>query len=288
MSTILIHHHPGLGDHIMCHGIVREYAKKYGRVGLLALPRNFASVNFMYRDISNLAVISATEAEAKEFVAENARAGGLGFEEIKVIGFEHLDRTSGVPLQKQLYRIAEVTLSKTWDNFFVARDIARERALYEKVAPNGDYIFLHEDAPRNYRIERKLIDKKFKIVEPNEKLTDNIFDYCSVIEKAKEIHVIDSSFMFLIDCLAYNAPGQKLYVHRYARENEMWKLPVLKKNWKILTLGSGATQSTGLFSKFLDKFEVLLLTHKFSKRITRKIYRIFGWRTRSQKRGITV
>jgi hypothetical protein len=65
-------------------------------------------------------------------------------------------------------------------------------------------------------------------------LTDNLFDFCDVIEKAEEIHVIDSSFMFLIDCLPYEAPNQKLFVHRYARPNAAWNLPILKKPWVIL------------------------------------------------------
>lgn len=284
MSSILIHHHPGLGDHIMCHGIVREYAKKYDRVGLFSLPRNHASVAFMYHDLTNLNVISATEAETKELIAGNRGNGGLGYDEVKIIGFEYLDRISGEPLEKQLYKIAGVELSKKWSNFFVKRDLERERAFFENISPKSEYVFLHQDLPKNFRIEKKLVDKKYKILEPGEHLTKNIFDYCTIIEKAKEIHVIDSSFMFLIDCLIYKSPEQKLFVHRYARENEMWKLPILKKNWRILTLGSAGQQPIHL-SKFLNQLEAFLLTHPSLKRLTRKLYRTFGWRTRSQKSG---
>lgn len=280
MGSVLIYHHLGLGDHIMCHGIVREYCKKYDKAALFSLPRNLASVSFMYRDIPNLEIIGGDEAFIKNYLAQN----GAKYDSVKIIGFEYLNRQSGEPLEKQFYKIAGVDLAKKWDGFFVKRDFEKEKALYDRLAPKTDYVFLHEDAPRNYRIDRKKIGRKYKIFEPDPKLTENLFDYCSIIEKAKEIHVIDSSFMFLIDCLAYKNPEQKLFLHRYARENEAWKFPILKKNWRILTLAKPTAQITR-FQKMLDTAESSLLTGRLTKRMTRKIYRTFGWRTRSQKRG---
>ena len=251
----------------------------------MSLPRNYISVAFMYHDLQNLTVISATEEETKKLLVGNSETCGLLYDEVKTVGFEHLNRLSGVSLEKQLYKIAGVDLSKKWDNFFVERDFDKERALFNRVAPTSEYVFLHEDAPRNYKIERRLIDKKYAVFEPDEKLTENIFDYCAIIEKATEIHVIDSSFMFLIDCLKYEKPEQKLFIHRYARENETWKLPVLKKNWQILTLSGNRNHKSVSVSALLDKLEVLFLTHPVLKRLTRKLYRTFGWRTRLQKRG---
>ncbi len=271
---------------MMCHGIVREYAKRYDRVGLFSLPHNHTSVAFMYRDLSNLTVISANETKTTELIKNNSSSGGLGYDEVKIIGFEYLDRTSNEQLEKQFYKIADVALTKKWDSFFVERDFEKELALFERVAPKNNYVFLHEDAPRNYRIERQLIDKKYKIFEPAPNFTENVFDYCTIIERADEIHVIDSSFMFLIDCLDYTNPKQKLFVHRYARENESWKLPILKKNWVILTLKNKTGQN--FFSEMLDSCEIILLTHPCSKRLMRKIYRTFGLRTRSQKRGASL
>lgn len=281
MSSILIHHHPGLGDHIMCHGIVREYAKKYDKVALFSLPHNFTSVSFMYRDLKNVTVIKGSEAFAEDFVTKH----GSDYTEVKIIGFQNLDRMSSVQLEKQLYHIAGVPLEKIWDSFFVQRDLKNEQALFDLVAPNNEYFFLHEDVPRNYRIERKLIAKKYTVVSADSKITDNVFDYCTVIERAKEIHVIDSSFMFLIDCLQYENSDQKLFVHRYARENEVWKLPILKKNWTVLTLTDNAAGKDSSLSKFIDRTENLFLTHPLFKRLTRKLYRTFNWRTRTQKRG---
>jgi hypothetical protein len=143
---------------------------------------------------------------------------------------------------------------------------------------------LHEDAPRNYLIERKFIDKRYEIFQPDISITNNMFDYCSIIEHAKEIHVIDSSFMFLVDCLLKDIPDNKLYIHRYARQNNFWQLPILRKKWTILTLPVFGDKLPKL-SRSLDRLENFFLCNKFFKRVVRKMYRAFNWRTRSQKRG---
>lgn len=238
MSSVLLYHHLGLGDHIMCHGIVREYCKKYNRVGIFSKSHNYPSVSFMYRDLSNLTIIKGDDGYAKKFIFLNRlKFGRYRYDSIKIIGHEYLDRASNIPLEQQFYQFAGVDFAKKWENFFVKRDTAREEALFKRVPLSKfkDYAFIHEDRDRGFKINRAYINENYAVFAPDKKLTDNIFDYCAIIEKAKEIHVIDSSFMFLVDCLPYENPVQKLYIHRYARENEKWLLPVLKKSWNIIT-----------------------------------------------------
>jgi hypothetical protein len=242
MSSILVHHHLGLGDHIMCHGIVREYAKKYDRVGLFSHVHNYPSVSFMYRDLKNLTVIKGDDNFARDFIEKNKTATGPEkYDEVKIIGFDLLDRDSGMSLERQFYKIAGVPIEKKWDSFYVDRDLKTEQALYDRLDPKEDYVFLHEDATRDFTINRRKIDPKFPIIVADHVVAPNFFDYCTIIEKAKEIHVIDSSFMFLIDCLQYENPNQRLVIHRYARENPKWKLPILKKNWEIILLENYTT-----------------------------------------------
>lgn len=97
MLRILLLHHLGLGDHFMCHGIVREYCKKYEKVGLFAWPRNYVSVSFMFRDLANLTIIEGDEESAREFIRRNETVSGPDkYDVVKIIGFENL-RRSGTP-----------------------------------------------------------------------------------------------------------------------------------------------------------------------------------------------
>jgi len=56
-----------------------------------------------------------------------------------------------------------------------------------------------------------------------------IFDYLYTIEKAKEVHVMNSSFMNLIDCIQLRQKG--LFYHEYSRPDTN---TVLKLPWRIL------------------------------------------------------
>ncbi len=240
-SSLLIYLPIGLGDHLRYHGIVREYCKKYGRVGIFSVPRFYPSVSFMYRDIKNLTIIKGAYKKgeytfAKKFIFLNKlKIGKYRYDEIKILQNNSLKKDSEITFEEQIYRLAGIDFSKKWSSFFVARDLSREREIFKQFAPKGDYVFVHEDAYRNMTINRDKINKNYAIFPSNEKMIDNIFDYCTIIEKAKEVHVIDSSFMFLVDCLRYKNKDQKLFIHRYSRENDEYLLPVLRKKWDILT-----------------------------------------------------
>ena len=80
-------------------------------------------------------------------------------------------------------------------------------------------------------MNKSKITNDLKIVSPEKGLTENVFDYCYLIEHAAEIHVIESSFLFLIDSIKTNG---KLFSHRYAKQLAQYTLPNLRKDWKII------------------------------------------------------
>lgn len=232
MSSIILLHYLAMGDSLVCHGLIREHCKNYGRVEIFAHKKYYTSVSFMFRDLPNLKIIKGDEAFAKMFIFLNTfRFGETKYDEVKLVGFPHLDPNSGEQFERQFYRLAGVDFAKKWDNFHVERDRNREEDLFRRIDPTGDYIFLHDD-PR-FRIDRGRV-ALLPVVSPAQGLTNNIFDWCLLIERAREVHVIDSSFMFLIDLLPYVNKSQELFIHRYARRNEEWMLPVLRKNWQII------------------------------------------------------
>lgn len=278
MSSILLYHHLGLGDHFMCHGIVREYCKKYDHVAIFCYPHNYATVSFMYQDILNLTIVKSDDSAARELINQNgSQLGTSKYDEVKILGFQNLDRNSGAPLEWQFYQLAGVPFDKKWSSFFIERDLKKERDIFEKIAPKTDYVFVHDDAKRGYGIKRTLIDRNYLQLTPDRPITENIIDYCTVIEKAKEVHVIDSSFMFLIDCLPYHNHDQKLYIHRYARDNNEWQLPILKKDWHILIQPHNKREPLKDFLQWVSNVKIPLLGGALTKRAVRKIFTIMRW-----------
>lgn len=278
MSSILLYHHLGLGDHFMCHGIVREYCKKYSQVTIFCYPHNYLTVSFMYRDVLNLTIIKSDDSAAKELISKNASHPQVSkYDEVKILGFQNLDKNTGIPLEWQFYQLAGVPIDKKWSSFFIDRDFKKEQDIFEKITPKTDYVFIHDDAKRGYSIKRGLISKNYIQLTPVRSLTENIIDYCMVIEKAKEVHVIDSSFMFLIDCLPYHNPDQKLYVHRYARDNNEWQLPILKKDWRIFIQPHDKREPLKDFLQWVSDIKTPLLDGTLNKRAVRKIFTVMGW-----------
>ena len=232
-SSILLDFHRGLGDEIICNGLVREYCKKYKTVGILCLERNYSSVSFMYRDLANLRIhVLRSHAQGDWFRRLNpVRFGRNHYDEVRFIG--NYDQESGIRNERQVYARFGVPIEKKWESFFVERDTEREEALFRKAALPSSYIFIHDYAP--YLIDRARISSSLPVFRPDKRFTDNVFHYCGVIEHAAELHVIDSSFMNLIECLSYTNPAQRLYLHRYARVTEGCNTPVLKKPWIMLS-----------------------------------------------------
>ena len=232
MSSVLLYHPLGLGDHIACSGIVREYAKRYTQVGLFCFAVNRVSVEFLYRDLSNVHVeVIRSHRDAARLIWRNRlRLAPRHYDLLQPVGTISVE--DGVQYERQFYQMAGVPFNALWESFYVERDSAREQALFDKLDPGAPYIFVHDDA--RFPADMTHIPTGMPVVRPAKDLTDNIFDYCAIIERAAELHVIDSSFMFLADCLPYHHAAQKLVIHRYTRPNVPWNLPILKKPWTIL------------------------------------------------------
>lgn len=186
---LYIKHNLGLGDHIICNGIVREYAK-LGEVGIFCKERNRESVEFMYRDID----VEIIDSEVK---------GNFGpdYLDLTCIG-KAPDGFHGA-FNDVFYSMAGLDKSKRRELFYVERDADLEDRIFDSylVKPH-EYAFVHDDTGIGIAIDG---------VRPRIGLTNNIFGYCKLIEMAKEVHCISSSFLWLTDAMFPDRMG--LYHH---------------------------------------------------------------------------
>ena len=242
MNKILVYHHLGLGDHIICHGIIRELYKRCSCLHLFCKQHNVDTVKKMYADLANLHIITADDNIANEYINRS----GCIYDEVIKIGFS-LNQSES--FEKQFYRMVGVDFNKKWDSFkipynygFVGISINR---LFNYLSLPEKYIFVHDDD--RFKINYDLIKSKKYMVRAQDiprgrssvftqrdVVANSLTDYIKILTNAQELHVIDSAFLFLIDCLDYDYSHQKLYIHRYARQNPDWCLPTLRKPWVIL------------------------------------------------------
>ena len=223
--------HMGLGDSLICNGLIRNLVNNNKEYILFSNNTYRESLLFMYRDLKNLKHQFIDNQELNESLITKHIIGVQNYNLIS-IGFSYLYH-SNLGLDKAFYKQHNIPFEKRWDNFFVDRDINKEKDFLKKFNVNeGEYIFLHDGGSSgNAKINKNNINKKLKIIEANPSLTNNIFDYCYLIENAKEIHCIESSFAFLIDSIRTSG---ELFIYRNAKKLNYNEIPTYKKEWNII------------------------------------------------------
>lgn len=210
---IYIHHHLGLGDHIICNGMVRHLQKKHSEVSVFCYYHNLENINRMYSDNEKIKIIPVNhDNDVDTFILTN----GIPVNNLLKIGFSKLNQfLPKIKFDEAFYRICELDFQVRFDDFFIKRDEIQEQKVYEELNPNNErYIFLHEDPKRGFFLDRNKIPSNFKIIENNIKY--NIFDLIKVFENAEEIHLMQSSIKDLINSIKMDKP--KIYLHNYVRQ----------------------------------------------------------------------
>lgn len=215
--------HLGLGDQVTCNGLVRELYKRHPKLYVYSKLKYYYNIEFMYRDLPNLRVFPIEESGAQYFTNLH------GIKNFYKLGIGGADT-----VEKSFYAQAGVDFNKKWESFYVQRDPERENKLYSSFGfQPGEYVFIHDDAARNQIVDtNKIQDKNLKVFRVKPEYTNNIFDYCKIIENAKEVHVIESCVMFMVD-LVFKQLDKPLYMHRYTKPIEPWEYPTNRLNWHI-------------------------------------------------------
>jgi hypothetical protein len=212
--------HQGLGDHLACAGIYRELAMEYECVIVPVLKKYSNELLRMTSDLPqiHLAKYSNRFWESQMLAHRNQFSRSEIFD-ILNLGYYGVDffKNPKMRVDSNFYAQAGLNLDLRWSNFKYSRNSYKENLLYNLLIPEDtrDYIFLHEDRTRGYVIDRSLLPSEFKIITPDTKLKNySFFDYIKVIENAKQIHCIESSFSAFVDNTLIDSTK---FIHRYAR-----------------------------------------------------------------------
>lgn len=122
------------------------------------------------------------------------------------------------------YAVAGVPFAQKW-RLKLKRNPERERAFYDRVVRSENYVVVHRQgssAKTDAAIPAKFKDHQVIAIE---ELTDCIFDWLLVLERAKFLLLLDSCFANLVEQLGF--PNEKIFVLR----SEVRFTPVLRSNW---------------------------------------------------------
>lgn len=232
-KSIYIFSHQGLGDNIIVNGIVRYYANEYDRVYVFCKPKNTKNIVRMYMDNSKIIVMPMEESTIRQFMEISPQNNYLiiGHEKLH----EELVKDENGRFDQIFYRMAGVPFEDKWNKFYLERHLDKEKDVFYdelKLKDTDEFIFVHDDA------ERPMLPSKLptgiKIIKPDRR-DISIFDFLYTIERAKEVHCIDSSFLNLIDCIQLRKDNN-LYFHKYVKIHLVGEggTPTTKLNWAVL------------------------------------------------------
>lgn len=212
-----IYHHMGLGDHFTCNGIVRHYYKQYDKVYLFCYKHFESNIQFMYRDLPNLYTIGlGSDVEVDEYISKNNLHDQLikiGFDKSRAL--QHQVET----FDEGFYLAENLPFSIRFDEYFVERNMDKEMELYQTLNPTDeDFIFVHEDPDRGMFLDKGRIRQDLKIIGNDKRFL--IFDYIYLLNKAKEVHVMQSSIKDMIN--SYSFPNTKFILHNYVRNYDSY------------------------------------------------------------------
>lgn len=250
MST-LIYQHLGLGDMILCNGLIRyliSLETKSEKIFLICKNSNLKSVRFMYRDIKSLKIIGINEKKneksevnllLEDFKNEKINYVKIGHEFYVPTEFLNINnKKMRWPCDIVFYKQFNVPFSFRYSQSFWKRNLDSEKKLFNQLTNKKKYAFIHDDASRGMFINEKHIGKNLKIIRNNH--NEPIFNYGLLLENADEIHVMESSFRQLMETL--NIKTKKLFLYkgrdRYhaipLQNKATGKLVGTRFNWKVI------------------------------------------------------
>lgn len=207
-TTVVVAPHLGMGDMLTVIGAVRHYAAVYDRVVLLCMRKYEASVRAIYADTPKVELHCVDYArknwKSYEPVKQLAREGAA----VKVMGSRH-SRLGMYPPKKPFWEVfysdADLPYEIRWKNLLIARNRRRENLFWEGACNSERIVFVH-DKPGSSGAG---VISPFRVYHADEgrKLTSTITDYCSMMENALEVHVVNSSFFCLACCLDLTKVG---------------------------------------------------------------------------------
>jgi len=191
-DKFLIYHHLGLGDHITLSPLVREYAKQSHEVWVLTKERYVDNVEFLYRDCPNIKIFPCQGDPEAHLIWNN-------WTDVKLMHMYQkswIDEEKGKFFEDGWYTSLGYTPEFRKENFKLERDKKREQEAYDAIVKDDNFIFVHDDPSRGYNID---VEFEGQIIRSNDYPEFLVFDFLKIIEEAKEVHVMYSSFFAFLE-----------------------------------------------------------------------------------------
>lgn len=225
MARVALLTHLGLGDMLLCRGMVWALCQQCEKVVLICARKYMASIQTLFEDLTaNLALAPVEEAHDIT-PAKLQHLLDAGYQ-ILLAGY-HADVTgSWMTLDpwwsRAMYKQVGMDPGLITRGFRVPEGRREQsRALLARareICDGEDMVVVHDDEQRALTLP-PLPDGCVMVHVNDPRIrSDNIFDYLDLLRAARHFHTIDSCFSHLVDLCGLDTP---MTVHAYARNADM-------------------------------------------------------------------
>jgi hypothetical protein len=209
MEKILVHTRGGLGDQIICNGMI-NYWNESKFIYLAARSSSIPTLECMYKDNPNIEIIPTFSIylgnDHEVEIAQLAKKLN-----VESIGVSTLDIALH-RYQDAMYECVDVPIEYRYSKFRLPNEIPKRKELYDKFKPNKKYALISNLGSSGFNEINwdQHIDPNLDILflEP---VTDNLLDWIDLIMEAEEIHCIPSGPFHFIDSIWPLVKGQKFF-----------------------------------------------------------------------------
>ena len=221
-ETIILHHHLGLGDHLICNGLVNVLSKKY-KIYLISRYKNYDSVKHLYSDNDQIIVIPLFSFLTRDMHREKKVTQTLGkLFNIRVLFVGFQKGPIDINWDESFYHQVNIPFEKRYEEFYTP--------FYNKLisTPKKSFRLIHSTTSSS-EYNLKIENSNMENIYVTKKKRRNIFAYTDLIKKASEIHCVDSAFIHLVD--SFILKNTELYYHNVRKANVSF---TFKNNWEII------------------------------------------------------
>ena len=252
-KKIFILQHFGLGDFLSCKGLLKYFIEKekfdISELNLFVPEKHYENVRFLYENLKNVNLIKISDEKSALKYFKNKKKINSNLKLIK-IGHSNFLETIKSKLKDTefttdmvFYKQFDVPYKFRFEYGMWKRNLKEEERVFQKLNPQKKkYIFVHDDPSRNLIIKEKdlnLSDKNILIIKND--ISESIFNLGLILERAEQIHVMESSIRNLIECL--NIDNKFLFLHSFRKnlskgpfyDFNSGKIVGSQKNWNIIT-----------------------------------------------------
>jgi len=223
---IFIKKHLGLGDTIVHNGMVRKLSEdnQNDEIHIPSCPHNVKNITYMFRDNKKIKVVELEDCSVRSmdsYLSKNK------YEKIINTCLNNNPKFNyPTYFDDAFYLSVNMDPSIKKKYFHIERDIKSENKVFDELITSkgiSEYLFVHEKPELNIIINRERMEQGLPIITANPKYS--IFELLKVIEMAKSVNVISSSFLSLFMCKKYN---QNIFAHMYC--DRTYISPYIKKH----------------------------------------------------------